>query len=638
MSPYSTDIPVPSPSSAVASWLLGAEMTDSLRVTRPPSKYATIRRRWRRSRRLRAARRAGWLVAAVIPATLAACGTSQPIASGAAASIPSTSQPTPSAGAITFYLGLPAHAGSLVNNAVAQAMPGHAHYRHFSSVASLAATYGASSGTMQSVVKDVQGFGLSVAIDPSRLFARVSGTAAQWASALKVPLEEEPATPNNPFTTYSLPAQLPSGLPPSGTTWLFTDTTVYDPSTAGNRPTTGLLRPSSADTSILPGAEPWPKNTGTIGPVHCSQQAITAGEVYTPSQVQTAYGMTDLESTAGSANPRIDVIDLGGGWNPSDLRAAGACFGYGAVHVSQSQGDGVPSPIENADSETSLDLQTTAAVAPKAAIRLIQTSDGPAALLDGFSRALAEPGGPPDVVTLSYGGCGVADAVGASTFVTITNGVLAMLAMSGTSTFIAAGDGGSTTCPGPGLIPTLSFPAVSPVVTAVGGTRLTLNAQNQRVSEVVWNDAQYGESAAGGGGLALDTPRPAYQDGVNSSTERAVPDMSALADIDPGWPVFVNGQLETVGGTSGSSPFEAAATALVDAQQASHHQPRIGLANGWFYRADQHDPASFYDVTQGNNRLKLVNCCTASSGYDLASGLGVPNWAVLSSELPAPAK
>jgi subtilase family serine protease len=615
-------------------------MTNNLKKSaRSLSEHLPFGRGQHRSRRPRAGRRACWLAAVIIPTALAGCGSATSLAtSSTSRATSSTSQPTPSAGVITFYLALPAHANSVVSDALAAAMPGDAQYRHFSSVASLAAKYGTSSRTMQRVVKDVDAFGLSAAIDPSRLFARVSGTAAQWASALKAPLGEQPATQNNPFDTYSLPTQLPSGLPPSGTTWLFSDSTVYDPSADGHRSVTGLARGGNADTPSDPNAEPWPKNAGTIGPVHCNQQAVTAGEVYTPSQVQTAYGVTGMEAAAGSAVPSIDVIDLGGGWNPSDLQAAGACFGYGSVHVSQSQGDGVPTPIESTDPETSLDLQTTAAVAPNAAIHLIQTSDGSAALLDGFSRALADPGGTPDVITLSYGGCGVADALAASTYVTITNQVLAMIAMSGASTFIAAGDGGSTTCPGPGLVPTLSFPAVSPVVTAVGETRLTLNAQNRRVDEVVWNDAEYGQSAAGGGGLALRTARPAYQNEVNPSPMRAVPDVSALADIAPGWPVFLDGQLESVGGTSGSSPFVAAATALVDAEQRSHHEPRIGLANGWFYRADQRNPTSFSDVTQGNNRLKLVDCCTAAPGYDLASGLGVPNWSVLPSELPAPAK
>jgi subtilase family serine protease len=594
------------------------------------SKHLTLKPWRRKSPRRWTAGPAPWLALLVIPAALAGCGSSQPAARN-------TPQANPPAGPITFYLALPSHASSLVDDALDAAMPDSPHYRRFSSIAHLAAKYGASSTTTRAVLDDVEKFGLHVAIDPSRLFARVSGSTAQWASALKAPLAEQPATQKSPFDTYSLPNQLPVGLPPSGTTWLFTQTATYDSHADRSGSTTGLARADNVLPPIGPSVEPWPKNTGTIGPVRCNQRAIAAGEIYTPSQVQTAYGVTSLVAAAGSAVPRIDVVDLGGGWKASDLRAAAACFGYDPGHVTQSQGDGVPRPIRSVDPETSLDLQTIAAVAPKAKIDLIQTSDGPAALLDGFSRALADPHGTPDVISLSYGGCGVADAINASKYVTITNEVLAMLAMSGTSTFIAAGDDGSTTCPGPGVVPTLSFPAVSPVVTAVGGTRLSLNAQNHRASEVVWNDTQYGQAAAGGVGLALRTPRPAYQNGFNSAPKRAVPDVSALADITPGWPVFLNGQLQAVGGTSGSSPFIAAATALVDAQQRSRHQPRIGLANGWLYQADRRNPASFYDVTQGNNRIKLVNCCTATPGYDLASGLGVPNWSILPSELPAPA-
>ncbi|MBV8220222.1 MAG: S53 family peptidase [Solirubrobacterales bacterium] len=462
----------------------------------------------------------------------------------------------------------------------------------------------------------------------------MTGTARQWASALGAQLSEQPATPSDPFINYSLPDQMPNGLPPSGTTWLFSDTAVYDPSADWQGFTPGLARVGDAFTPFRPAAKPWPKNTGTVDGGDCKQPARTASEVYRPSQVQTAYGATGLAAAAGATVPTIDVIDLGGGWKPSDLRAAGACFRYGSVHVSQLQGDGVPTAVRSTDAETSLDLQTTAAMAPKAAIRLIQASDGPAAILDGFSRALADP---PDVVTLSYGGCAVADSVAASKLVTTTNEVFALLAMAGTSTFIAAGDSGSTTCPGPGIVPTLSFPAVSPVVTAVGGTRLALDAQNRRTSEVVWNDSEYGQAAAGGGGLALLTPRPPYQNRVNSMDRRAVPDVSALADIEPGWPVFIDGNLESVGGTSGSSPFVAAATALVDAQQQARGAPRIGLANGWLYQAARRNPASFYDVSQGTNDLKAVRCCTASRGYDLASGLGVPNWSILPGELPAPA-
>ena len=329
----------------------------------------------------------------------------------------------------------------------------------------------------------------------------------------------------------------------------------------------------------------------------------------------------------------ITVLDLGGGWLPSDLKLAGQCFGYTPPKVTQTQGDGVPAVIAHADDETSLDVQTVAAVAPRSQMRLVQTN--PDDLLDGFSRALGDPRGVPDVISLSYGGCALAEYRAAPAYTSVINAVLAMTALTGVSSFVAAGDSGSTTCGTSVPGTTLSYPAVSPFVTAVGGTRLTLGAGNTRVSEVVWNDSAFGEEAAGGGGLSRREPRPAYQDGVNRHNHRAVPDISALADIVPGWPDVINSTLLTVGGTSGSTPLVAAATALVDGSQRKAGRPAVGLANGWFYKAASQKSA-FFDITQGNNDLAGVGCCQATVGYDLASGLGVPNWAILPGTLPPP--
>ncbi|HET8873557.1 MAG TPA: S8 family serine peptidase [Gaiellaceae bacterium] len=203
------------------------------------------------------------------------------------------------------------------------------------------------------------------------------------------------------------------------------------------------------------------------------------------------------------------------------------------------------------------------------------------------------------------------------------------------SSFAAAGDSGSTTCGTLVRGTTLSYPAVSPFVTAVGGTRLTLRAGNTRVSETVWNDSAFGAKAAGGGGMTRLQDRPAYQNGTNAEPHRAVPDVSALADIVPGWPVVINSALQTVGGTSGSTPLVAAATALVSASEREAGRPPIGLANGWFYRAAS-QASAFFDVAQGDNDLAGVGCCQATVGYDLASGLGAPNWATLPVTLPKP--
>jgi kumamolisin len=236
---------------------------------------------------------------------------------------------------------------------------------------------------------------------------------------------------------------------------------------------------------------------------------------------------------------------------------------------------------------------------------------------------------------LSYGGCALAENRGAPGYTAVIDAVLAMTALTGVSSVVAAGDSGSTTCGTSVPGTTLSYPAVSPFVTTVGGTRLTLGAGNTRVSETVWNDSAYGGHGAGGGGLTRLQPRPSYQDSANAHPTRAVPDVSALADTVPGWPDVINSTLQTVGGTSGSAPFVAAAIALVAASEREAGRPPIGLANGWFYRAAS-QPSAFFDVTQGGNDLAGVGCCQATVGYDLASGLGVPNWATLPATLPKP--
>jgi subtilase family serine protease len=539
------------------------------------------------------------------------------------------SQPLPKAGDVTFYLSLPTTSMTQLSAAAANvATPGSSDYRHFSSLDQAARQYGATDAQINAVASSVGTLGLRFTADPTRLFGRVTGSTSQWQAALGAALSEQPGTASNPFITYSLPARTPPALQPSGTSLLLPEAEVYDPTATRGKAANGAAPDASAST----GKKPWPVNAGTPLSAGCSSPLLRQRRVYTPQQVQTAYGVDALRGGA-SGTPVITIVDLGGGWLPQDLALAGRCFGYSPPHVTQTQGDGVPTAIDNADDETSLDLQTATAVAPGAELRLVQSTLG--GVLDAFSRAVADPRGVPDVISLSYGGCALAEDIGAPEYVSVTDGVLAMIALTGVSSFVAAGDSGSTTCGAVGGRTTLSYPAVSPFVTAVGGTRLTLGPGNTRVSETVWNDSAYGAQAAGGGALSRLRPRPAYQNGVNPQPHRAVPDVSALADTVPGWPVVLNSTLQTVGGTSGSTPFTAAATALVDGTERAAGRPRIGLANGWFYQAATR-PSAFFDVTTGNNDIAGVGCCQATTGYDLATGLGVPNWAVLPAALPNP--
>jgi hypothetical protein len=575
-------------------------------------------------------RRLGGVVvgAALVVSLLASACTSS--SAGAPVSLP-----MPQTGEVTFYLSLPSSSAGLGEAVANVGTPGSPGYRHFSSLDEAARQFGATDAQIDTVASSIETLGLQFAADPTRLFGRVTGSTQQWHTALGTALSEQPATASNPFITYTLPPQPPAALQPSGTSVLLPETQVYDPTAEGRRPPSGSRpapSPAATGAAAPAAATPWPFNTGTPLTADCTAPVLQQRRVYTPQQVQIAYGLDTLRAHT-SGTPVITVLDLGGGWLPNDLTLAGQCFGYPPPTISQTQGDGVPTAIANADGETSLDLQTVAAVAPAAQIRLVQTTL--AGILDGFSRAVGDSRGVPDVVSLSYGGCALAENQAAPGYISVINSVLAMTALTGVSSFVAAGDSGSTTCGTSVPGTTLSYPAVSPFVTAVGGTRLTLGARNARVSETVWNDSAFGANAAGGGGPARREPRPAYQNGVNAQPTRAVPDVSALADTVPGWPDVINSTLQTVGGTSGSTPFVAAATALVAASEWQAGRPPVGLANGWFYRAAS-QPSAFFDVTQGNNDLAGVGCCNATTGYDPASGLGVPNWATLPGTLPKP--
>ena len=111
-----------------------------------------------------------------------------------------------------------------------------------------------------------------------------------------------------------------------------------------------------------------------------------------------------------------------------------------------------------------------------------------------------------------------------------------------------------------------------------------------------------------------------------------------MASAFPGWPVVLAPHWITDAGTSGSAPLVAAAMAILSADQRSAHQPPVGPANGLFYYLERAAPASFWDVVSGNNRyLRGVPGHSAKPGYDLASGLGVPQFATLAAELPPPA-
>ena len=124
-----------------------------------------------------------------------------------------------------------------------------------------------------------------------------------------------------------------------------------------------------------------------------------------------------------------------------------------------------------------------------------------------------------------------------------------------------------------------NFPASSPHVVAVGGTRLSLGTGSAWAGETVWN----GDGATGGGCSVVFTAQPWQQSvsdwsGVGCGTKRAVADVSADADPYTGVAVhdtspeceyrYEEAKVKhvlywcTFGGTSVASPLIASTFAL----------------------------------------------------------------------------
>lgn len=532
---------------------------------------------------------------------------------------------------ITFYFGLKRPEASAQAAFFAVQQPGSPSYRRFLTARQVAARYGASTATRTTFVRVVAKLGLSARIDPSGVFARVTGTVRQFNRAFRVRIRSTFGNFPN-VITYSVAAngslRLPARLRP-----LVEDVVATFAHSA--TPTGRLTATARAAT-----APPPPKRTGTwVG--GCSQARSTGA--FSFAQVRNAYGIDQLGAGDGAS---VAILNVGEGVSTRDITDNARCFGYPKLRVRTLLTGGQTQAFGYGTFEPEEDLALVRGIAPGLrSLTFSQVWLSPELWFLGASQVLdAAP--LPDSFSISYGECERSIRGRGSTPATraganLLDSLLVRLGLAGVGTFAAAGDFGST-CDGQPYAG-VAWPASSPFLTAVGGTQLTLDGANRRTAEVVWNDLKWVSVAdgggVGGGGYSVVSARPPFQRGlVLPGNARAIPDVSAVASQFPGWPVVLAGHWSTDDGTSGSTPLVASAMAILSADQQGQHAPPVGPANGLFYYLERTAPAAFWDVVSGNNRyLAKIPGFQAKAGYDLASGLGVPQFAALAAMLPAPA-
>jgi subtilase family serine protease len=386
------------------------------------------------------------------------------------------------------------------------------------------------------------------------------------------------------------------------------------------------------------------------GPRPCSAAAstATADGSFTADQLAGYYGMS----------PLYGLNDLGQGVHvalaefednsTSDIAAYLACYGLNTT-VNYKPVDGGP-PSGAGAGEAALDIEDVAGLAPGATIDVYQEPNGGSQDTYDLYQAIIDADADP-VVSTSWGECELnADP----SLISSEDNLFAQAVTQGQTVLAAAGDSGSTDCLGNGATNASALavddPASQPWVVGVGGTSIGAS------SEAVWNDSA-ATDGAGGGGLSAVWCMPSYQGqtaipGVISTYSkpvtgcpsgeapyaRQVPDVSADADPAHGYTIYFGGSWMAIGGTSGAAPLWAAVAALTD---ASPFCGDWGSGNAGVQPSGLYTVASVFgspyiykfgealsDVTSGNNDYTpsgyTGGLYPATTGYDMASGLGTP--------------
>jgi len=344
---------------------------------------------------------------------------------------------------------------------------------------------------------------------------------------------------------------------------------------------------------------------------------------YTPAQIETAYGFNQITFDGGAvagngAGQTIALIEVDNDLTlNTDLNNFDAAYGLPnpgsgwSLSVEGEQGGAPPStPTTGTETiETALDVEWTHAIAPAANIIVFEANSASDPDLDD-TVAVAKRGSGVSVVSISY------TRVEFSTDSSLDHLYTTVAGHNGVTFVAAAGDSAETT-----------HPSASSNVVGVGGTSLTLGANNAYQSETVWNN-QYGTT---GGGTSQYEPEPAYQSAVQNTGFRTTPDVAYDADPLTGFDIYVNGVStpQVIGGTSAGAPQWAALFAIADQGRALNG---LGTLDG----ATQTLPMlyalvgtplysqAFNDITAGTNGVY-----SAGPGYDECTGLGSPQANVL---------
>ncbi len=329
-----------------------------------------------------------------------------------------------------------------------------------------------------------------------------------------------------------------------------------------------------------------------------------------------------------------------GGYLPADINSNFAGSPPVVIDVSVDASNG-----GFADPETTQDIFIAGSAAPGAEIAVYFTTYSQKGWVDLVARVIHPAAGDPVCSVLSssfYVANGddaatlLAEGVSNSWLTAVTQ-AFEDAAIQGVTICIASGDTGTDSKVGDGLAH-VQYPASDPWVLSVGGTTVG-NISGSSFDEYSWIDnfsfGGFSGSGATGGGISDFFPQPGYQvdAGVPLSLNdghrgRGVPDVSANASPNSGYPIIVGGALSIfpANGTSASAPLWAGLIAVINAALGEN----VGFVNPVLYALGS---SVFRDILAEpgatDNGMNGVAGYPVGPGWDACTGWGSPKGAAL---------
>jgi subtilase family serine protease len=515
----------------------------------------------------------------------------------------------------------PRHAAALGAYAAAVTRPGSLEYRRYLTVRQFARRFAPNAGQLRIVRAGLRARGLLVgATSANGLSISVRGSARVTADAFGTAIDRYLLRGGVAEDAPAARPQLagPAGALIQGVAGL--DSIAPSAGIALGRRHRARSRPrASRRVHVRVGSRARTHSSGraaSTGPQACAAASTAAGEAwgYTPAQIADHYGLSGFYAAGDEgAGATIALYELEP-FSSSDIAAFQSCMGTAAT-VDVTAVDGGPG-TGSGTGEAAADVEDVIGLAPKARIRVYEGPPTGRGAYETYSAIISQDAA--QVVSTSWGLC---EAEMGPQELLAEDTLFQEAAVQGQTVIAAAGDTGSEDC-GNGQL-SVDDPGSQPWVTSVGGTHLLAGGDS------VWDNS----AGASGGGASRFWGRPAWQTatvaqsavgcGAAGTACREVPDISADADPDSGYTAYFRGAWRTVGGTSVAAPTVASLVTLAEASPACGGR-RLGFLDPALYA----DAADVQDVTSGTNAFGGVAGFSATTGYDMASGLGTPTAAL----------